>query len=502
MPQRFPLLRLAFPCRVPGMPSEYSSLLGWERAWENTFTLVYGITGEDPSQQIWSELIARHDRSAQCMGTALMGQAALGLPQRQAELGIELMDAFSRRDFESQWRAYTHQERQGIILEGLRRAAETAGRQCSLAGANRFFCPDASLKRLADADAESFLELAKSLLPSNLDHLGISSIAVPHPIIEQIFSSAAHSPQVLNEGIWNGFINGARSIYLTELVSQILRVFRDEALRPLFSCTAQRLKRKFTKYNLTPELAGDNPIARKLLKMAFDECRTSTAEPICAACFKTKDALPAYREYKRCARCAKRDREVLYCSRECQISHWKEGKPPHQEDCGRTDEEVAAAAKRRVVLPPAPWLPKVDPGFTCPPALLYQLMTLRRDKGKDLVYVIFGSEPGNDIAVRMPQDTEGARARRAQFLVLRNRAFGNADPDAVRALFALLSEQLRITSEDDVEYTRRVPKLRRQLEGEYGVDVGEAPMPLSAVPQATPGEIGELALLLCPDSLD
>ena len=38
-------------------------------------------------------------------------------------------------------------------------------------------------------------------------------------------------------------------------------------------------------------------------------------------------------------------------------------------------------------------------------------------------------------------------------------------------------------------------KLRRQLELEYGIDVGEEPMPLSAVPEPTLQEVEELLRL-------
>ncbi|GJE88194.1 zinc finger MYND domain-containing protein [Phanerochaete sordida] len=501
MPSRFPVLSLLYPCKVPGVPSDYSSLHDWERSWEKTFALVYGITGESPSRQVWRDLKQLHEYCVKAHGPNFFGDFNLGVVSRQADLAIDLMDAFARRDFESRWRAYTHEEQQDIILQGLCRTAEMAGRECSLAGSSRFFCPDASLRRLVDRDGEGFLDLAKSLLASNLDTLGICVVHVHYPVFDHIFSSTAKDSQLLPEGVWRKLINDSRSYYLTELVMQILRVLRSET--PVhFTSSSQRMKHEISKCNLPPVHTIDDPFLRKVWKTFSSELKANAAEPACAACFKAKADLPARHAYKRCAGCAKIDYEVLYCSRECQVSHWKDGKPPHKEVCGRTHKQVEVAARRRIALPPAPWLPKADPGFTHTPALLHHIVTLRRDKSKDLVYVIFGAEPGNDISVRMPEDTGHARARRAQFLVLRNRAFRNADPDAVHALFVLLSDQLRITIADDVEYTRRVPKLRRQLEGEYGVDVGEAPMPLSAVPQATPGEIGELALLQCPDSLD
>ncbi|GAA6033947.1 hypothetical protein JCM8097_000422 [Rhodosporidiobolus ruineniae] len=94
---------------------------------------------------------------------------------------------------------------------------------------------------------------------------------------------------------------------------------------------------------------------------------TETIKPTCAACMKPADELPTTGSSPArmlvCGRCQKEGkRQVWYCSRECQLSHY----PSHKPFCGLP--RLTPASFPSVFDPSSPFQP--------PPALLFHLAAL------------------------------------------------------------------------------------------------------------------------------
>jgi len=72
-------------------------------------------------------------------------------------------------------------------------------------------------------------------------------------------------------------------------------------------------------------------------------------KPICANCKKRASDYPKL-TFKSCIKCKDTSTSVMYCSRECQVSDWKYGDPPHKAVCGKPRPRSAALLKQIALL--------------------------------------------------------------------------------------------------------------------------------------------------------
>ncbi|BGP41937.1 hypothetical protein JCM10450v2_006013 [Rhodotorula kratochvilovae] len=186
--------------------------------------------------------------------------------------------------------------------------------------------------------------------------------------------------------------------------------------------------------------------------------------PACTACGKTADQLPAEASKMLvCSKCqSQAGRQVHYCSRDCQVSHFKQ----HKATCG---------VRLRILpeeLPPA-----VDPSaaFQPPPALLFHLAALTTlpppaaPNTPPPSFLYFPSSPVSDSAssstttTPQPIPVSLAPATRNLFNALALVAFRTGNALSVNLMFSLLLTEVEALGGAEA-------RLVEQLSEEYRLD--------------------------------
>ncbi|GAA5999194.1 zinc finger MYND domain-containing protein [Rhodotorula paludigena] len=184
--------------------------------------------------------------------------------------------------------------------------------------------------------------------------------------------------------------------------------------------------------------------------------------PACTACGKTSDQLPAGAAKRMlvCSRCqSDAARLVHYCSRDCQVSHFREHKPI----CG-LKLRVLPESRSPVVDPSAPFQP--------PPALLFQLAALTTlppsasptTPPPSFLYFPFspvGASSSSDVP--MPVPISLPEATRNLFNALSVVAFRSGNPLSVNLMFSLLITEVEALGGVEA-------RLIEQLSEEYRLD--------------------------------
>ncbi|KAJ6562280.1 hypothetical protein B0H19DRAFT_95366 [Mycena capillaripes] len=181
-----------------------------------------------------------------------------------------------------------------------------------------------------------------------------------------------------------------------------------------------------------------------------------------------------------CQKCKAINRQVFYCSKECQAADWKLGKPPHRTICGKKGAIAAAFASAPFVSAsvssPQPhddynnpeeefhYFPPPNPGYHRSPALIYQIQLLKESPGLD--YVLIQPDPLPNEGVRLPYDVDDLDDARQwlEFKRCMDRAVSDHSPRDVFKIFQELERMAR-------DLPDGVANLKKQLFKEYGVDV-------------------------------
>ncbi|KAJ7184740.1 hypothetical protein C8R46DRAFT_883499 [Mycena filopes] len=373
----------------------------------------------------------------------------------QRDLTRKSAKRLAEDDFEAHWTTRcSAKEREDFILEGLVRAC-TASPDFE---AHRKWCPELTLKRLNNGSGKGFIELLEKLTLQDLDKVPDNFRTVPNAVYEKLSAIGAnpHPGLVLTKKHYDS----NRTYLLTMVVWNILLAFYGE------SETYGLVKNhRNTREDLKP-FEGDLSAQEMKRVTKANAANRRQAEHHCTSC-----NLPASRAgvetLSACQRCKAIDRMVFYCSKQCQVTDWKTGTPPHKTICGKKDALrdvfLAPKAAERAQNPAAAdddddFFGPPDPGFVRSPALLHQLNLLKENPKVD--YILVAPAPHPDHGV-MLQDALG----RMFFKLCMKRAVTGPAPREVFKMF----QQLEPTAQKAPGFG--VAKLKQQLLKEYGVDV-------------------------------
>ncbi|GAA5903881.1 hypothetical protein JCM6882_001338 [Rhodosporidiobolus microsporus] len=195
----------------------------------------------------------------------------------------------------------------------------------------------------------------------------------------------------------------------------------------------------------------------------------------CTACRKTSPAGEAARMLV-CSRCqTKAKRQIAYCSRDCQVSHY----PTHKPFCGIPTPTASAFAS--VSLDPSS-------AFQPPPALLFHLAALSQlpppafpDATPPPSFLYFPSTPvpteGSSSAdPPMPVPISLPDAARNLFNALQFTAFRTGNPLAVNLMYSLLLTEIEALGGVEDRLVEQLSEEYR-LDGEQELVAGEGKRP-------------------------
>lgn len=374
----------------------------------------------------------------------------------QMTMAKEVCRRITEEDFEARWRAISPAKREEVVLEGLFRAFTQTASDMEM---RRGWCPETTLKNLTSSQGETYLRLLKQLMPADLAVPLTEPILVSHPILDRMGAPTPSELLIPGGKLFYRDFHINRSFCITMVVWYVFLAFHGLSVEYIPS----KPSRESTKFSPGPNLE----IAHDFMKKEAERYKQQrqTAPNGCWNCFQPVQRLLT------CSKCLSMGRKVFYCSRECQKDDWKNGKPkPHKMICGKPLSEDGLSG------PPdsqnkdcATWVPKADPSFKRPPALLHQINELKTAKRLDYL-VINRTKP--NIGICFAKDSN----EKQLFLVHRNRAFKTGNTQSVRALYTMICTG-PYSEKFDVSHA----SFRKQLEAEYGVVVPEAPIDVSAI---------------------
>ncbi|GJE97839.1 hypothetical protein PsYK624_140610 [Phanerochaete sordida] len=203
----------------------------------------------------------------------------------------------------------------------------------------RRLCPESSARNLASCGGQTLLDLLKLFIPSEADvaSADLAPVFVPHPAIDRIFTLSQAELDTPGYRTLVQLHRVNRSLLLGKIVRGTLLVFVGnpaDIVPPRLSHISE------TSRGIRAALPPNAPAS---MWAAAENCVRESA-PLygthrnlaCTTCFVLAKDLGPGRKLSACSRCRPLDRPVYYCSRECQIKDWNEGKPqPHKLICGR-----------------------------------------------------------------------------------------------------------------------------------------------------------------------
>ncbi|KAJ7029756.1 hypothetical protein C8F04DRAFT_1368833 [Mycena alexandri] len=404
----------------PKSPSFKKDRRGWNVAWERDLATLYGSSVEMPaSGRSIPNLLT--DLPTQYYDMMLADAQVLSLQQITSQICVLQRDLtrkssrrFAEDDFESHWtKRCSPKEREDFMLEGLVRACEAS--------------PD--------------FEDHRKWLHRTFEITAVGSN--PHPGLVMVKKHHDSSrTYLLTMVVWNILL----AFYGESETYGLGKNHRNEAeaLKPFEQdLSAKEIKR----------MAKENAANRRLAEHHCTSCNL----PASKAGVETLSA---------CRRCKAIDRLVYYCSKQCQVTDWKTGRPPHKTICGKK-----AALQDAFLAPKAPepspsnadddgddFFGPPEPGYVRSPALLHQLKLLKENPQMDYVLVVPDPHPDHGVIL---QDVMGSMF----FKLCMKRAVTGPAPRDVFKMF----QQLEPTARNAPGFG--VAKLKQQLLKEYGFDV-------------------------------
>ncbi|KAJ7738756.1 hypothetical protein B0H16DRAFT_1891232 [Mycena metata] len=444
----------------PKSPSFKKDRRGWNAAWERDLVTLYGSSveisagGRSPPTLLQNLPTPYYDMMLADAQVLTLQRITSQICVLQRDLTRKSARRFAEDDFESHWTTRCSvKEREDFILEGLVRACEASPDFED----HRKWCPELTLKRLNHGSGKGYIELLKKLTLQDLDNVPDHFRTVPNAVFDKMTAvgSNPHPGLVMVKK----HHDASRTYLLTMVVWNILLAFygesetyglqknhrnEAEALKPFEQdLSAKEIKR----------VAKENAANRRL------------AEHHCTSC-----NLPASRAgvetLSACQRCKAIDRLVYYCSKQCQVTDWKTGHPPHKTICGKKGalKDAFLAPEAREPTPSNAddddddFFGPPEPGYVRSPALLHQLKLIKENPKVD--YVLVQPDPHPDHGVVL-QDAMGSMF----FKLCMKRAVTGPAPREVYKMF----QQLEPTARNAPGFG--VAKLKQQLLKEYGFDV-------------------------------
>ncbi|KAJ6536995.1 hypothetical protein B0H19DRAFT_1182320 [Mycena capillaripes] len=444
----------------PKSPSFKKDRHGWNSAWERDLATIYG-TGIEisfASRRPVPNVLA--DLPAQYYEMMLAEAHVMSLQSRTSQICILQRDLtrksskrFAEDDFEKHWTTRSSiKEREDFILAGLVRACEASPDFEE----HRKWCPELTLKRLNRDSGKGFIELLKKLSLQDLDKVPEEFKTVLNAVYDKINGLPSNShPGLL---MIKKSCDAQRAYLLTMVVWNILLAFYGES-ETYGLDKPQRENREELKL-MKNLIGGEVDVKRIINETAVNR---QLAERHCTFC-KLPASKAGVATLSACQRCKAIDRLVFYCSKECQVSDWKTGQPPHKTICGKK-----GAIRDAYLAPKAAesgegsdddddFFGQPEPGYVRSPALLHQLKMLKENPEMD--YCLIQPHPHPDHGVVL-QDPIG----RMFFKLCMTRAVCGPAPREVFKMF----QQMEPTARDAPGFG--VKKLKEQMLKEYGYDV-------------------------------
>ncbi|KAJ7613130.1 hypothetical protein FB45DRAFT_273076 [Roridomyces roridus] len=470
-----PLVQAATPC----IQLASSDPRAWDEQWRKYFAVLHASAS--PTSPSVEELelltlliLAKKDAAKQCDSEVRNTRA---LRKTLCEIQMELTRVaapFSvEQELQQRWMSATPEKRGDLILAAL---VYTCSTNETLHQARRY-CEKEMDVVSHRRDGQLLLDLVEEMMIQNPTATAPETpIYISHPVWDAM--AAKHQGAGNRNEVILTSILAERNMLIAFVLWHTLRSFLDLPLPQIHHSTGTR-KPKLRSNVSCPEeellrvLHGDEA-AKGIIKAGRQTARTdhiqrkeayAKGKQVCHSCKTPNDTTAT--KYPRCKRCWDTiQREVFYCSSECQKIDWKAG---HKKECGRLLqlEDLTTPA-------PVPLTPQIGPplpGFKRSGPLIFQITQLNQlspqydyiiyMEGGRRGYVTF-SHPTIGPAFRVCRDkamTTGDRlviAKLAHFLILLYRSEPRMQGIGVES-YAMV-EQLTL------EFDFPVPEILRAVE--------------------------------------
>ncbi|KAK7002206.1 MYND-type domain-containing protein [Favolaschia claudopus] len=312
-------------------------------------------------------------------------------------LSFEALKNLAHDDFEMKWKRASVDERAKHVLQALATVCSVAKNLHD----PRAYCPELRLTRLS-ADADAFLELLKTALLDDPSLIPTQPKYVSHP--EWDAWAATQGPLINSEA--EKVVFAGMKLLRTKLICHILyfamQTFLGKDPVALIADLERKQKIPPNYWRVSPRLIEsvgyDAAKADAKAHKADFFSRRGQGRAFCSYIGCSKPAHDASVKFPRCSRCfEKMNRQVLYCSRECQAADWSAG---HKTVCGKPlNFDIASQPVEHPVLGPSATSPsRIGPtqnGFKRSLALSAQIAQLNLDPEVDYyLYNLTGEEEG------------------------------------------------------------------------------------------------------------
>ncbi|KAK7002202.1 MYND-type domain-containing protein [Favolaschia claudopus] len=293
-------------------------------------------------------------------------------------LSFEALKNLAHDDFEMKWTRATVDERSKHVLEAL---ATVCSVSTNLHDA-RAYCPELRLTHLS-VDPHAFLELLKIAI---LDDPSLIP-AQPKYVLHPEWDAWAATQQLPINSEAEKVVFAGMKLLRTKLICHILYLAMETFLGkdPVVLIAEPERKQKIPPnyWRVSPRLIQsvgyDAAKADAKAHKADFFSRRGQGRQFCSYLGCRKPAHDGSVKFPRCSRCfEKMNRQVLYCSRECQVADWSAG---HKTICGKPlNFDIASQPVEHPVLgPSAPSPSRIGPpqnGFKRSLALSAQIAQL------------------------------------------------------------------------------------------------------------------------------
>ncbi|KAJ7279963.1 hypothetical protein C8J57DRAFT_118138 [Mycena rebaudengoi] len=311
----------------------------WNAVWERDLAKIFGSGVEIYSALEMKSSITDgfpaefYDELLTDSGVASMHSWTSHICSLQHSLSLKSLQRFVEDDFETRWMlGCSPKEREEFILEGLVRTCELSAYYESY----RQWCPELSLERLNRDSGRGFIELLEQLYQVPEEYR-----TVPNAVFEKIIG--INGPNTHRGRVYfQTFLEVRRTYFLTWVVWQVLLVIYGESQEYGFNKKQRggtNHWKKLLKY-LPPDVNLKAEVKGALQEAELRDSR-KFGERHCAAC-RLPARLAGVETLLACQRCKSIGRLVWYCSRECQTTDWRKGKPPHKTICGKKGAFIEA----------------------------------------------------------------------------------------------------------------------------------------------------------------
>ncbi|KAF9042576.1 hypothetical protein BDZ89DRAFT_1156163 [Hymenopellis radicata] len=310
----------------------------------------------------------------------------------QHRVGVRALQHYER--LETAWMNSTRQERRKHVLIGMSTVCSKAKNLNDARG----YCDDHVRLEKLSREPATFLDLLKSLILDDLSKVPRTPRHIPHAEWDRYSAKIERSGTEMEKICMRHLI-----ILRTKLIYLVLEfsflsflgepfpevtVSKGRGVHPDYTAGIPlEVSKKMRELNLgkqqSKKVNKEDKIAQK--------ARASKRQVICTGCPKMQGPGESFRQ---CQRCKERmDRDIPYCSRECQVNHWKH----HKIICGKPmNLETSIASAIPKVTPPGqklngeadgalpPNVPPPEDGFKRSFALMEHVQYLNKYPKLDL----------------------------------------------------------------------------------------------------------------------